>query len=87
MIDDDPAFLVQLKQILTDAGYLVLESLTAKGGMVLLDRRHEEICLLFVDLILPGYSSHEIIGAVKRRSIGIKIIATTALLSQRNSKS
>jgi len=82
VIDDDPVFLAQLKEILIEAGYLVLESLTAKGGMALLDKSHEEISILIVDLILPGYTGHELIAAVKRRSTGIKIIATTGVLKQ-----
>ena len=82
VIDDDPFFVGQLKEILTEAGYVVLESLTAKDGMALLDKRHEEISVLIVDLILPGFSGHEVIAAVKRRSTGIKVIATTAVLKQ-----
>ena len=77
-----PDFLGAAKGGLTEAGYVVLESLTAKGGMALLDKSHEEISVLIVDLILPGYSGHEVIAAVKRRSTGIKVIATTAVLKQ-----
>jgi CheY-like chemotaxis protein len=82
VIDDDPVFSAQLREVLTEAGYLVLNSLTAKGGMALLDKSHEEISVLIVDLILPGYSGHEVIAAVKRRSTGIKVIAITAVLKQ-----
>jgi hypothetical protein len=56
-----PDFLDAAKGGLTEAGYVVLESLTAKGGMALLDKSHGEISVLIVDLILPGYSGHEVI--------------------------
>jgi CheY-like chemotaxis protein len=82
VIDDDPVFLAQLREVLTEAGYVVLDSLTAKGGMALLDKSHEEISVLIVDLILPGYSGHEVVAAVKRRATGIKVIAITAVLKQ-----
>ena len=48
----------------------------------MLDAKHAEIDVLIVDLILPGYSGHEVIAAVTRRSTRIKIIAVTAFLKQ-----
>jgi CheY-like chemotaxis protein len=80
ILDDDPVFIEGLNAVLTAEGYRVLEGLSGDAGMVLLEKLHEEIDLVIVDLVLPGHSGFEIMGALNRRPTPIKIIATTALL-------
>jgi DNA-binding NarL/FixJ family response regulator len=80
ILDDDHVFIEGLNEVLTGAGYRVLEGLSGDAGMVLLEKLHDEIDLVIVDLVLPGHSGFEILGAFNRRHTPIKLIATTALL-------
>jgi CheY-like chemotaxis protein len=80
ILDDDPVFIEGLNAVLTAEGYRVLEGLSGDAGMVLLEKLHDQIGLVIVDLVLPGRSGFEIMGALNRRPTPIKIIATTALL-------
>ena len=81
VIDDDRAFLVQVTQVLTDAGYYVLDATDVAEGMALLDRLHTKIDLTVVDL-LPGGSGFEINSAASRRPNPMKVIAITGLLKR-----
>ncbi|MCU1273152.1 MAG: Blue-light-activated protein [Bryobacterales bacterium] len=80
VIDDDAAFLIQLSQVLRDAGYHVLEATDVADAMGMLERLHAQIDLTIVDLVLPGGSGFEVINAVSRRANPMKILATTGLL-------
>ena len=80
LIDDDAAFLVELTQVLKDAGYYVLGAVDVAHGMAVLERLHAEIDLTIVDLVLPGGSGFEVINAVSRRANPMKILAITGLL-------
>ena len=80
VIDDDPVFLLQLNQILSDGGYHVLHATDVADGMAMLERLHAEIDLTVVDLVLPGGSGFELINAASRRPNPMKILATTGLL-------
>ena len=80
ILDDDPVFIEGLNAVLTADGYRVLLGLSGDAGVVLLEKLHDQIGLVIVDLVLPGRSGFEIMGALNRRPTPIKIIATTALL-------
>jgi len=77
LVDDDPAFLTQLEQILAQAGYAVLHAHTGRDAIDLLEKKHNEIDLTVVDLALPDINGFEIIGALSRRPNRMKIIAMT----------
>jgi CheY-like chemotaxis protein len=80
ILDDDPVFIEGLNAVLTADGYRVLLGLSGDAGVMLLEKLHDQIGLVIVDLVLPGRSGFEIMGALNRRPTPIKIIATTALL-------
>jgi len=80
IIDDDPGFLAQLSDVVTSAGYNALQANGGQEGISLIDQLRTGIDLLIVDLVLPGSSGYEIIGAASRRPTLMKIIATTAVL-------
>ena len=80
VIDDDAAFLTELRQLLRDAGYHVLDATDVANAMAVLERSHAQIDLTIVDLVLPGGSGFEVINAVSRRANPMKILATTGLL-------
>jgi DNA-binding response OmpR family regulator len=80
VIDDDRKFLIQVNQVLKDAGYNVFEATDVADGMAVLERLHADIDLTVVDLVLPGGSGFELINAASRRPNPMKILATTGLL-------
>jgi len=78
-VDDDPKFLNALAEMLTAAGYGVIRAADGVQTVDLLEKKHNEIDLIIVDLALPGINGFEIIGAISRRPNRLKIIATTSV--------
>jgi CheY-like chemotaxis protein len=79
VVDDDPGFLQAVKHMLSAAGYDVIEAHTGKEAVNELEQRHGDIAVTIVDLALPDINGFELIGAITRRSSGIKILATTSV--------
>lgn len=82
IIDDDPAFLDAMHQILAAPGYRVLRAMDGNEAVQLLEQHHALIDLAIIDLALPGLNGFEIIGAIARRPNSIKMIATTGLYKE-----
>jgi CheY-like chemotaxis protein len=79
LIDDDPAFLLEIDRMLQGAGYVVLKAPDGERAVRLIEDRHEQIDLAIVDLALPGINGFELIGALTRRPNSLKIIATSGV--------
>jgi DNA-binding response OmpR family regulator len=59
VIDDDRKFLIEVNQVLKDAGYNVFEATDVADGMAVLERLHADIDLTVIDLVLPGGSGFD----------------------------
>lgn len=79
LVDDDPAFLTQVRKMLSEAGYEVLEAPDGEGAARVLEERRGQIDLAIVDLLLPGVNGFELIGAISRRPNSVKVIATSGI--------
>src|SRR5690242_6027455 len=79
IVDDDPAFLQLVEQMLLTAGYKTLRAADGTEAVAVLEKNYKEIDLAVVDLALPGINGFEIIGALSRRPNPVKIIATTSI--------
>jgi CheY-like chemotaxis protein len=79
VVDDDPKFLNAVDHMLATAGYRVLRAADGHQAVDILEKKHNEIDLIIVDMALPGINGFEIIGAISRRPNRIKIIATTSV--------
>jgi CheY-like chemotaxis protein len=78
-VDDDPGFMNASEQMLVAAGYRVLRAADGKQAVDVLERKHNEIDLIIVDLALPDINGFELIGAISRRVTPIKVIATSSV--------
>lgn len=57
VVDDTPAMVVNLQQILMDAGYRVI---TAQNGKEALEKaKHDKPDLIFMDIIMPDMDGYE----------------------------
>jgi len=73
LVDDDPAVLELLAEILRQEGYSVV---TARdGGQAQTVLRSQEVDLMITDLIMPNQEGIETIQAVRQARPGLKLIA------------
>jgi CheY-like chemotaxis protein len=79
VVDDDPGFMNAAEQMLVAAGYRVLRAADGKQAVYVLEKKHNEIDLIIVDLALPDINGFELIGAISRRANPIRVIATSSV--------
>jgi two-component system, OmpR family, response regulator len=79
IIDDDPQFVLKLAKVLQDDGFRTMAAATGAEALNRLDRDHDSIDAVIVDLNLPEISGFEVIGALTRRKNLMSIMATTAV--------
>ncbi len=79
IVDDDPEFVANLAGALREDGFVVLAAGDGAEALHRLDREHESIDAVIVDLNLPGVNGFEVIGALTRRKNLIGIMATTGI--------
>lgn len=79
VVDDDPAFLDTLEQMLSTAGYRAIRARNGKEAVDELDQRHAEIRLAIVDLALPDINGFELLGAITRRVSHVKVLVMTSV--------
>ncbi len=81
IIDDDPQFLAALRHPLDEAGYSVVEAGDGVAALQTIDKLQTGLSLVVIDLALPTISGFEILGALTRRKVPIKVIVVTGVLS------
>ncbi|KQP13512.1 MULTISPECIES: response regulator [unclassified Methylobacterium] len=54
VVDDDALILMDVSDILEDAGFVVLEAMNVAQAMRVLDEHHGKVQLLFTDVQMPG---------------------------------
>ncbi len=79
IVDDDREFVANLAGALQRGGFAVLAAGDGTEALHRLDRDHESIDAVIVDLNLPGVNGFEVIGALTRRKNLIGIMATTGV--------
>ncbi len=73
---DEPAVRQFAVEALTELGYRVLEADTAATALRLLDA-HDEIALLFTDVIMPDVNGRKLAEAAQARRPHLKVLYTT----------
>lgn len=82
VVDDEVAFREGLTAVLTNAGYRALSAADGREAVALIERHKNGIDLMVVDLCLPDMDGVEIIRAVTRRKMPIKIIAASGVFDE-----
>lgn len=73
VVDDDAAIRELLREILADAGYLVLEARNGREAMVRC--REDQVNLMITDLVMPEQEGIETIRLIRREFPAVKVIA------------
>ncbi len=77
LVEDDPAIRKLCKNMLTKAGYSVLDSSNAQEACDLLEQKPDEIELVFSDLLMPGMTGMELAAYVKNNHPGLPVMLTS----------
>jgi signal transduction histidine kinase len=82
VVDDNRGMRAVTVNQLSDLGYITLESENAAGALDLLEQ-HEEIALLFSDVIMPGgMNGYELAREARRRRPALKVLLTSGYASR-----
>jgi PAS domain S-box-containing protein len=77
LVEDDDAVRHFARQQLTSLGYRVLEATTGPEALGIV-RAHDEIALLFTDIVMPGgMSGRELVEAARQVRPGLKVLYTS----------
>ncbi len=74
LVDDSPRVRPLVRQILTEAGWNVLEAGRPEEAVALLEKHQAEIALLLTDIMMPGMSGVELAGRAKAARPGIRVL-------------
>ena len=75
--DDEGVRQIAVGAHLGDLGYTVMEAPDGRAALALLDGA-PEISLVFSDLVMPGMNGRELAEELANRSIGVKVLLTSA---------
>ena len=73
-------------RILEKAGYTVLEAADGLQADALIEERVDEIDLVFMDVMMPGMTGHEVSDRIRKAHPGIRILLTTGYDSELDSR-
>lgn len=79
LVDDDPLFMREAGNMLTEAGYHVVQASDGLRAVRMIEEMREGIDLAIVDLSIPGVNGFELIGCISRRPNSIKVLATSGV--------
>jgi len=74
LVEDEASLRKLARNILTDAGYSILEAADAAEALDIADRSGAWIDLLLTDVIMPGMSGHELANALSPRRPAMKVL-------------
>ncbi len=77
VVEDDPAVLEYVTEVLTDLNYQVLQASEGASAVRILETDADNIDLLLTDVIMPGISGRVVAEQAKRLKPGIKILFMT----------
>ncbi len=76
VVDEHPAFVNQVKALVTEAGYRVVGCVGHYEAVRAFEHLRDAVDLAIIDFLVPGTTGPELIGTIKRQMPGLKIIAT-----------
>jgi len=82
IVDDDREFARKLEAALIECGYRTLVRESGPDALKIVDDMQSTIDLAIIDLVLPGMSGFEVVGAIKRRPNSIKIVVTSLVMRE-----
>jgi len=77
IVDDDPAFISQLTNILVERGYLVLGAKDGKAALGLLNQHEFHFSLAIIDIFMPLDGGFDLITKLSTNKRNLKIIAVS----------
>jgi two-component system cell cycle sensor histidine kinase/response regulator CckA len=75
--EDEPALRRLTERLVTSLGYTVLSAATGEEAIELFTRRHDEIDLLLVDIVMPGKGGRDVYDAVRATGSDVPIVFMT----------
>ena len=81
VVDDDPAVLGVLRDILTEAGYDVADAMDGKKAVTKFRQHRPDVVI--TDIVMPDQEGVETIRQLKIESPGLKIIAMSGAIGGR----
>jgi two-component system cell cycle sensor histidine kinase/response regulator CckA len=78
LVEDEAPLRLAVQKMLTMAGFTVLEAADGVEAIALLHLKAARIDLLFLDITLPGCSSHEVLREAVESWPQIKVVLTSA---------
>ena len=78
LVEDEKTLLFAIAKMLRKRGFIVLTAADGREAVDLLRIHQAEIALLFLDVTLPGLSSHEVLKETRRIRPDIPVILTSA---------
>jgi CheY-like chemotaxis protein len=82
IVDDDDKFTEALGGALESVGYHVIVRRSGPEALKAVDEMRDRIDLAVIDVVLPGMSGFEVVGAIKRRPNSIKIVVTSLVMRE-----
>jgi two-component system cell cycle sensor histidine kinase/response regulator CckA len=77
VVDDEDLMLYSLRKLLQRLGYTVLTADTGATALELFRRRHDEIAMVLLDLIMPGMDGESIFRRMKEVDPGVRVLLCT----------
>ena len=78
LVEDEAPLRFALKKMLEKAGFTVLEAADGFDAVKLLHHKCEQIDVLFLDMTIPGCSSHQVLSEAVQACPQVKVILTSA---------
>ncbi len=77
VVEDDPHVRAYTVEVLRELGYGVFEAADGPSALSLLERRQDEIALLFTDVVMPTFSGRELADRARELRPELKILYTS----------
>jgi CheY-like chemotaxis protein len=78
VVEDEAPLRLAVKKMLGKAGFIVLEAADGSEAVKLLHSKDAKIDLLFLDMTIPGCSSHEVLSQAVEAWPQLRVILTSA---------
>jgi CheY-like chemotaxis protein len=76
VVDDEPGVLDYASNVLEECGYTILTAPDGATALILL-RDHDQIDLLFTDVVMPGLDGVEVARRACQETPGLKVLFTS----------
>lgn len=81
LVEDDPLVRVTLAEVLTEAGFSVIEAEDAEAALSLV-ARHADLDVLLTDINLPGADGFALASAARRLRPGLPVVYASGRLTE-----